>query len=239
MRSLLSLKHNVSKRRTRLTFAIPKMEHQLLVRLVANVYKYTAHFGEFPTIYNRTLEVYGGWSGLDWKTYGTHPKIYKDLILSKSIRDAAKFEGVVIGPRYMEVVTKYMYRWPDRRENLVVRWLIKFGFFDSRLFPMSEYCEGENSRRHVTNECPYFRDLRDTTLRKMGTQLGIGNLHNGGDLEELLLPTYFCPPLDWTKKQMRNMVTILKEFASSLYIDRKLKPKQEKPDTYKSKSGSE
>ena len=47
LRSLLGLKNNVSSKRSRIVFGLPKLEHQLLIRLVKNVSKYSEHFEEF------------------------------------------------------------------------------------------------------------------------------------------------------------------------------------------------
>jgi hypothetical protein len=77
IRSLLGLQHNVSRKRTRMAFGIPKLEHILLCRLVKNIGKYTANFEEFPTIYQNTLNEYEKWSNIKY-TYGIfNPKGYK------------------------------------------------------------------------------------------------------------------------------------------------------------------
>jgi hypothetical protein len=64
LRSLLGVKNNVSSRRCRLVFGWPKLEHNLLVRLVKNVKIYMSHFSVFPNIYQKTLEEYRKWAGI-------------------------------------------------------------------------------------------------------------------------------------------------------------------------------
>jgi len=224
LRSILGLKHNVSSRRCRLVFGLPKLEHNLLVRLVKNVKKYKEHFGEIPSIYNRTLEEYRKWSGLDQPLTELPIEYLKSTVLNRSISDTAAKEGINVGTRFKEVIEKFLYRWPDRRENLLIRYIIKFGFFDPRLFSECELCGGENSRTHVTNECPYFNGSRNRALEKAKKILGQNALSN---LEEVIMQAYFAPDPNWSKKQIRELVDMTKTFVADLYMSRKKKTEVE------------
>ena len=224
IRSLLGLKNNVSKRRTRMVFGLPKLEHMLLCRLMKNVKKYVDHFGEYPSIYDKTVRMYAEWSGLAPEVGMVEPKLYKKIVYSKSVTSAALAEGVEIGDRFWEVISRNFYKAPDRRENLVVKYLLKWGFFDPRLFPVCELCGKDNSRTHVTNECDFFEKLRSESLKKIGAVLHLGNIEKCSDLEKWLTEIYFSPALRWTCKQLRGLLEVLKRFCASVYIDRPRKP---------------
>lgn len=223
IRGLLGLKHNVSKRRSRLVFGLPKMEHLLLCRLIDNVKKYVDHFGEFPSIYETTLKTYEKWSGIDTQIGFSDPKSFKKSICDKSMKQAAEAEGIEFGDRFKEIIHKHMYRFPDRRENLTTMWLLNWGFFEPRLFPVCGLCGGENSRKHVTNDCPFYEELRVKTLKQIGRVLHLGNLEKSGNLHDWLLNIYFAPGLKWNTNQMRGVVNVLKTFCASLYMDKSRK----------------
>jgi hypothetical protein len=132
------------------------------------------------------------------------------------------------------MIDKFLYKWPDKREHFLVKYIVKFGFFDGRLFEICQLCGGINSRTHVTNECPYFKEGREKALGRIGEITGIANLRkcedesNIGDLENWILRIYFAPFPEWSKKQMRDLVEVMKSFVSHIYMNRpKKKPERE------------
>lgn len=161
------MKHNVSSNRCRLAFGLAKLEYHLILRLVKNVNKYVNHFGEYPEIYRRTLNEYLKWANNVQPRIKTLIKTLKPYLLEKSITGTALKENIVIGPRFREMIDKYLYSWPDRRKNLLARYIFKYGFSHARLFPLCGSCGGDNSRTDVTDICPFFRDGRDATLEKI------------------------------------------------------------------------
>lgn len=221
LRSLLGLKNNVSSRRCRLVFGLPKLEHNLLVRLVKNVKIYMSHFGVFPVIYQKTLEEYRKWACIEKSLISVPADSLKSTVLTKSITDTAGKEGITVGPKFQEIIDKYLFRWPDRRENLLVKYIIKFGFFDPRLFEICKLCGGTNSRTHVTNECTFFDSSRNAALEKIKNILQNPNQLS---LEERIMQIYFSPDPGWTKKQIRDLVETVKSFVGNLYMNRKKKP---------------
>jgi len=104
-----------------------------------------------------------------------------------------------------------------------VRYIVKYGFFDARLFPRCELCGGANSRTHVTNDCKFFEKQRNEALMKISKTLVHGRDKTGRDLEKWIMKLYFDPDPTWTPKQMRELIMMIKEFISSIYMDRKKK----------------
>jgi hypothetical protein len=225
LRSLLGLKNNVSSLRSRLVFGLSKLEHNLITRLVKNVRKYQEHFLEFPEIYRKTLEEYRKWAGLEQHILDIPLKELKQTFLDKSIQETARKENITIGPRFREIIDKFLYKWPDRRENMLVRYILKYGFFDPRLFEQCKLCGEANSRTHVTNECRFFSKQRSNTLTQIGKITGIGNTT---DLESWIMRIYFAPYSNWSKVQIRNLIETIKSFIATLYMDRKKEPEEEK-----------
>jgi hypothetical protein len=224
LRSLLGLKNNVSSRRCRLVFGLPKLEHNLLIRLVKNVKTYMSYFKGMPKIYLKTLEEYGKWAGSEKPLITIPLKDLKNTVLNKSITDTAGIEGIKIGPNFQKIIDKHLFRWPDRRENLLVKYIIKYGFFDPRLFEICKLCGGSNSRTHVTNQCSYFNTSRITALEKIKSIVGHDNKLS---LEEWIMQIYFSPDPGWSDKQTRNLIEATKNFVGDLYMNRKKKPSVE------------
>jgi hypothetical protein len=98
LRSLLGLKNNVSIKRSRVVFGLPKLEHQLLLRLVKNLSKYESHFGEFPEIYSRTLEEYQKWTGLNEDLRRVNRRDLRKIVLYKSLAETAEKEEYSLVP---------------------------------------------------------------------------------------------------------------------------------------------
>jgi len=110
LRSILGLKNNVSSRRSRLVFGLPKLEHQLIVRLVKNISKYIKHFQEFPDIYGKTIEEYGKWLNISVDLVSVEPRTLKELVMQRSIKETAEKENILIGNRFRDVLSKYLYK---------------------------------------------------------------------------------------------------------------------------------
>ena len=68
-----------------------------------------------------------------------------------NVRDMAESEGIQLGHRFNEMSDKFLYKYPDRRDNLLVRYMLGYGFMDKRLFPKCKLCESQENRKlHVT-----------------------------------------------------------------------------------------
>ena len=228
LRSLLGLKDNVSTRRTRLAFNLTKFEYKLLPRLVKNIKKFQNHFGYTPSIYDKTLEVYEKDMGekillLD------HRQLKKDAE-KRSQQLTANKEGIIVGPRFNEVIEKHLYKYPNKMDAFLVRYILKYGFYCERINPQCLHCKEQNSRTHVTNDCEYFKLSRQKTMEFIGNTIGVKNLHlNDQDLESWIMTIYFNPSIAWTKVQLKKLLDIIKLHIADMYIDqtKKIKCKEE------------
>jgi hypothetical protein len=127
-------------------------------------------------------------------------------------------ENIQLGTRFDEMSDKYLYKYPDRRDGHLIRYLLGYGFMDKRLFPECKLCgSNNNSRKHVTNECVFFNDLRRNTLENIGKIIDVANLD---DLEYWVNVIYFGPYLSWNSTKITKLIGTLKKFACSLYLDR-------------------
>lgn len=225
LKSTLGLKNNVSSGRIRMTLGIPKLEHQLVVRLHKNLTKYENHFGEFPSLYSPLVEHYNDWLGIkefrDINFLRENSNTYKYVVLKKSLDDLAAEYKVILGSRFKYQLDKILYKYPHKGDFHMIKYLCNWGFFEKRLFPKCDLCESkDNSRTHVTNECKFFEDKRIVSLRKIGQLIGIPNLEQTTQLEEWILGIYFNPGLGWRDATMRKLIEILRSFASELYTGR-------------------
>lgn len=132
----------------------------------------------------------------------------------------SKQESINIGHNYINSHYKYYFKYPDRRDGLIIRFYCNYGFFNERLFPSCFYCGRNNSRKHILNDCKekYFVALRNKYMEKVSKIKGF-NYTKNGDLENVLLKLYFEPNKDITK-----VLPLIKEFMVELFI---LRPKPE------------
>jgi hypothetical protein len=213
----LGLGNNTSSDRIRLALYKPRIEHSLWALLKKNLKKYKSHFGEPPSLYVKIDAKYTAWfnksSHLIDPNKTTH-KILKELIETKSINEIAKKLEVKLGTTFKGNLKKYYYVYPDKRDALLFRYIVNYGFFNPRLFPVCQYCDQANSRKHVTNDCDHFYDVRS----KLKDQLdGI----DVTDLEQTIIDIYFSSDnIDWKKHKCYKMIDTLKKFISELYIGR-------------------
>ena len=79
--------------------------------------------------------------------------------LKKIVAKASKIEiagrvKVSLRKHFYETFKKEYYKYPDKRDHSLIKYLCNGGFYKSHLFPVCAFCDGEkNSRTHVTNEC--------------------------------------------------------------------------------------
>lgn len=215
-RSILGTKDNVSSNLLRVVLNLPKMEYLLYNRLLNVVCKYQYHFNQRPTIYDNILSAFQNrvqcTPTMNMVQRYSHIKFI-------NIKMMAKYAKININQQFIPIMQKYYYKYPDRRDGLMIRYLCNYGFFDSRLFPTCKYCGQANSRDHITNDCQeqFFCDLRQSTLRDI-SQL---TREESNNLMKSIIDLYFCPNPEW--KPYRTL-GIIKKFVAKLYIER---PKQD------------
>ena len=124
------------------------MEYLLFNRLLNVIDKYKSHFEENITIYDEIINAFNE---------RTNAKLFvwerlRFMNIKYSIINAtAKQLNITINKNYINYHNKYYYKYADRRDGLLIRFLCKYGFFNGRIFPDCAYCGEKNSRTHVVN----------------------------------------------------------------------------------------
>ena len=195
---------------------IPKMEYELFVRLKRVIDKYKEHFGEEPTIYKDIMAMF--YSEINEYT-GIRMEDQDDIQLRKiakrwSVVKLGTKEGVEIGKEFFDTTMTNLYKYIDKRDFWLIRYMIKSGFLSEREPYDCEICEGvELNRKHLTNKCIYMDEER----RKLREILRVGD--GDEDLEEKIIKSYYnmdkCEP-----KRAREKLMGIKNFVSQLYIKR-------------------
>jgi hypothetical protein len=233
LKSIIGLTENVSNDRMRLVLHKHKLEVDLYMRLHETLKKYEMQFKERATLYDHIMRAYSNWLGFNYT------RKEKERVQKRSVFEIAKREGISIGSRFKNSFDTHLYKYPDKRDGLMMRYFVKFGFFDSRLFPICKLClrdnkEIPNSRKHVTDECIYFEELRMKTLDKIGQLIDCNNISG---LEDWLMTIYFAPHLKWSDKTLSKLLEVVKSFSASLYIDRPKSLKIRKKTAFEIDSG--
>ena len=219
VKAILGLKNQVNSNRLRVILNAPLNRHNLWALMRKTRRKYKEHFGEEPWIYNKADHQYETWVRsfgqdklldaltLEKCNYGT----FKKFINTLSITSLAMEDGITLGVRYRLLHrTKYFKAW-DKRDYYLIRYLVNHGFFKERFIPLCEHCGEENSRKHVTNDCPAFESVRAWTWGKLQERRTLSKYK--GDLEYAILDVYFNPVEDCHKD-----LDILRGFAMQLTI---------------------
>ena len=134
MRYIMKLKCNVSMYRFRLALNLLRAEFSLFVRLEMVIRKYKEHFNEEPTIYRNVMrlfyEMIEEYTGS--KVADMNVEELKLAAKRCSIERVATEEGVELGKSFWEVTMKFLYVYPDKRDQLLIRYLVKAGFLHVR-----------------------------------------------------------------------------------------------------------
>ena len=218
-KSVLGLKNCVNSRRIRLALGRPKVEHLLWLLLRKNLDKYERHFGTRPALYLKVDQLYTQWlrkgkrllcqSDISRMPYS----VLKLLVEERSLEDAAADLKVEVGDKFRESIRRNWFKFPDKRDALLIKYLVNYGFFNPRFVPNCEWCGGANSRRHITNDCLATESLRYRTTAKIRELTGI----DGGDLEWLVLKIYLSPT--WENRVIVKLAEEVKRFVASLFIN--------------------
>ena len=226
-RSIINLKNNIKNNLLRLVLNLPKIEYLLFNRLLDIIDKYKIHFNEELTIYNDIINEFNKITNADKYKYNKNKRYYK--IKESIILKMGKEENIKINKKYINYHNKYYYKYPDRRDALLIKLFCNYGYFESRLFPICKYCNKNNSRTHIINECEeeYFKNLRNEYLNKIKNICGDEIIkENKNNLEKILLSLYFEPD---KYIKVEKSLKILKEYVVKLYIER---PKKEEVEEY-------
>ena len=220
IRSIINIKDNVKSNLLRLVLCMPRIEYNLFNRLINVIEKYEKHFNEKLPIFNIIINAFNIRTGADKIN---NKKIRYEIIKQRNIENIALFEGININNNYINFFNKYYYRFCDKRDNLMIKFLVNYGFFESRLFPICKYCGKNNSRSHIIKECKekFFVDVRKEYGEKIRAFLGRNDKEF--DLEKGIMDIYFKPK----DKDVKLGLIILKEYITKIYVER---PKNEGDD---------
>ena len=213
IKSIINTKDNVKNNLLRLVLCLPRLEYLLFNRLLNIIEKYEIHFNEKIPIFNNIIKAFNDRTGaIQIKNKNQRYDIKK----IKNIINIARQENIKVSTGYMNLFNKHYYRYCDKRDNLLIKLMTNYGFFDSRLFPICKYCGKDNSRVHIINECPnkFFTDLRNEYSKKVGEYLNIDK--DKLNLDEGLKEIYFQPK----DNSITDGLKILKNYAAKLYIER-------------------
>ena len=78
-----------------------------------------------------------------------------------SLPRIGKDEGIQLGNSLFDVTIKKNGKWSDKRDNLLVKWLVKEGFLYVREDwdrIDCELCNVNETRTHITNDCLCVED---------------------------------------------------------------------------------
>ena len=100
---------------------------------------------------------------------------------------------------------------PDKRDGHLLRYILHYGFYKTRLVPLCKHCGKLNSRTHVTNECEAFGDLRRRTENELSR---INGMNEEIGLEQRILNAYFSPNIG----KVNLVLEVLRKFAINLVI---------------------
>ena len=224
-KSILGLSNQVSSDRLRIILNRPLDRHSLWVLMRKNMRKYKNHFGDEPWIFNKIDSEYEKWlykvagnekaAEIIKNEKGNYGK-FKWYICDYSIKSMAVEDGLEIADHYRSTHNKkYFMAW-DKRDGHMIRYLVNFGFYRSRIIPLCMHCGEANSRAHVTNICPAFDGLRESAWKKLNELtkpiIKVEDRYNG-DLEKAFLDAYFKP-----KSICDKELEVLKSFAIQLAI---------------------
>ena len=221
-KSIINIKDNIKSNLIRLVLCLPKMEYLLYNRLLNVVDKYKNHFGENITIFNNILKAFNKRTNAE--SFAS-PRLRYITIKNAIIIATAKQEKINIGHNYINYHYNHYFKYPDKRDLLIIRFYCNYGFFNERLLPSCVYCGKNNSRKHIMNECneKYFIDLRKKYINKIKKIKGIQYINNN-NFEQLMTKLYFEPDQD-----IKKILLLIKEFVADLYINR---PKKDNEKEY-------
>jgi hypothetical protein len=222
-KSIFGLSYQVNSDRLRLILARPREKHMLWVLLRKTLRKYKKHFGDDPFIYNRVNADYLSWyrTGIgilkqvdpDLLTYEN----FKQIVANKSRESLADDLKIPIINNFSDMFRKHYYKYPDKRDGHLIRYLDNFGFYTTRFdgCGICKHCGEGNSRTHVTNECSGFKDLRESTTKKLEKLTG---KRVGTNLEGAIINGYFNTEYPYSSN-MPEILEVIKSFATNLLIE--------------------
>lgn len=212
---ILDLDNGVSSDKLRLAMALPKLEHRLVISLIKNIRKYESHFQEKITIYDEIIDKYKKIFEYDWENTDNVKEI-KSIIIKKSIRLMGNKLGIIIGNNFEESYKKNLYKWCDKRDFFLLKFIVNYGYFRERLKNTCPFCEKENNNRnHITDFCPGLRISRIKFFDKL-QEMGAEDLSS---VEGWIMKIYFDP--QWQDKTMRSLMEIVKSFVTQIYLTKR------------------
>jgi len=98
----------------------------------------------------------------------------------------------------------------------MIRYLVNHGFFKARYLPTCKHCGEANSKKHFTNYCPVFDEIRASAWKELDelrkTRVKLKDIYKE-DLEKAFLDIYFKP-----RSICEKEIEVLKKFSLQLAI---------------------
>ena len=224
-KSILGFKNQICSDRLRVILNRPLDRHILWALLRKNLTKYKNHYGEEAWIYNKVNYKYEDWLKkmtrkeekvnrliraitLEKQNY----RDFKKYIADNSVEYLAMTQGIEVGKDYRLLHNKRYYKAYDYKDKHMMNYLLDHGFWKGRYFPKCELCGADNSRKHVTNECHAFSELRNRTIKDIKKHM---KEYDMNDLEKILLDIYYKPT-----EEKKKVLEIVKNFSTSLIIEK-------------------
>ena len=220
IKGIMGMTSRASSRRLMLALGLASTRDTLAPMLLKNISKYIGHFGEKTTLYSKALEKH--------EAVIKESKCWKEVqetIKWQSLRESAEGKGVRVEKGYLTLLEKHLYKWPDRRDHFMVKYLCNWAYFNEEFKQKCAACGAPQSTKHVTDSCPYFKDSREKTLRDIGTILGKNT--DETSLYETINLLYYSPQLTLGGKKLSKLIEVIKTFIPQLYVNRYKEEKEE------------
>jgi hypothetical protein len=142
LKSIFDLPENTSHRRLQVVLGEPDLRVRLSVRLLKNWHKYKEHFEEEPEVVKQILKTYFIHDDLERTSSTTQYEEIKRTLINKNLSSGKgneEYLGVTLKENHKEFLKKYVFCYPDKRDNLVMKYFTRTcRITNTRLFPMCE-----------------------------------------------------------------------------------------------------
>lgn len=215
MKNMLKLPIRTSNARLGIALGIPDLRVYLVTRLIKNLKKYKKFFHEECELYD---DIIYNSLGKRREEYLKMDESELDLSLDENLIQTGNRCGIVISRDFRKRLRSEIYTWFVDRDHLLVRYLCNRGFFRSDIDPICKHCGGENSRTHATDECEWYKEERENTMKRI---IKANPGYKGFELSAIIENAYFNPDGNETNETneaiRKRIIDIVKGFILELY----------------------